>query len=79
MRGALERLLRPVAEVRRDEAASALLMTLLIFLLLAAYYLMKTVREVLAKFHMVKNDSAALLDLDRELGGRGPDKGQPAA
>jgi AAA family ATP:ADP antiporter len=47
MRGALERLLRPVAEVRRDEAASALLMTLLIFLLLAAYYLMKTVREVL--------------------------------
>jgi ATP:ADP antiporter, AAA family len=47
MRGALERLLSPVAEVRREEAVSALLMTLLIFLLLAAYYLMKTVREVL--------------------------------
>ena len=33
----------------------------------------KTVREIVAKFHMVKNDSAALLDLDRELGGRGPE------
>ena len=33
----------------------------------------KTVREIVAKFHMVKNDSAALLDLDRELGGRQPD------
>jgi ferritin len=30
----------------------------------------KTVREIVAKFHMVKNDSAALLELDRELGGR---------
>jgi len=30
----------------------------------------KAVREIVAKFHMVKNDSAALLDLDRELGGR---------
>jgi len=39
--------LAPVADVRRDEAASALLMTLLIFLLLAAYYLMKTGREIL--------------------------------
>ena len=44
---ALERLLAPVAEVRRNEVVSALLMTLLIFLLLAAYYLIKTVREVL--------------------------------
>ena len=44
---ALERLLSPVADVRRNEVASALLMTLLIFLLLAAYYLLKTVREVL--------------------------------
>jgi ATP:ADP antiporter, AAA family len=43
----IERLLAPLAEVRRDEAAGALLMTLLLFLLLAAYYLMKTVREVL--------------------------------
>jgi ferritin len=31
----------------------------------------KTVREIVAKFHMVKDDSAALLDLDRELGARG--------
>ena len=30
----------------------------------------KSVREIVAKFHMVKNDSAALLDLDRELGVR---------
>ena len=36
----------------------------------------KTVREIVAKFHMVKNDSAALLDLDRELGGR---SAEPAA
>jgi ferritin len=33
----------------------------------------KTVREIVAKFQMVKNDSAALLDLDRELGARQPD------
>jgi ferritin len=33
----------------------------------------KTVREIVAKFHMVKTDSAALLDLDRELGARQPD------
>jgi AAA family ATP:ADP antiporter len=43
----IERLLSPVAEVRRDEAVSALMMTLIVFLLLAAYYLMKTAREVL--------------------------------
>ncbi len=30
----------------------------------------KTVREIVAKFQMVKNDPASLLDLDRELGGR---------
>ena len=30
----------------------------------------KTVREIVAKFHMVKHDSEELLDLDRELGGR---------
>ena len=30
----------------------------------------KTVREIVAKFHMVKDDPASLLDLDRELGGR---------
>jgi ATP:ADP antiporter, AAA family len=43
----IERLLAPLADVRKHEAAGALLMTLLLFLLLAAYYLMKTVREVL--------------------------------
>ena len=30
----------------------------------------KTVREIVAKFQMVKNDPASLLDLDRELGTR---------
>jgi ferritin len=30
----------------------------------------KTVREIVAKFEMVKNDPASLLDLDRELGAR---------
>ena len=30
----------------------------------------KTVREIVAKLHMVGNDPASLLDLDRELGGR---------
>jgi ferritin len=30
----------------------------------------KTVREIVAKFHMVKDDPASVLDLDRELGGR---------
>jgi len=43
----LERLLSPIAHVRRSEAGSALVMTLLVFLLLAAYYLIKTAREVL--------------------------------
>lgn len=33
----------------------------------------KTVREIVAKFHMVQHDSAALLDLDRELGARLPE------
>src|SRR5215203_3455555 len=42
----VERLLSPIAEVRREEASSVLLMTLLMFLLLAAYYLLKTAREV---------------------------------
>jgi len=39
----------------------------------------KTVREIVAKFHMVKNDSAALLDLDRERGGRQLEPEAPAA
>src|SRR3954471_9323015 len=46
-RSLIERVLAPIADVKREEAPSALLMTLLIFLLLAAYYLMKTGREVL--------------------------------
>jgi ferritin len=33
----------------------------------------KTVREIVAKFHMVKHDPASMLDLDRELGGRSPE------
>jgi AAA family ATP:ADP antiporter len=42
----IERLLSPIAEVRREEAPSVLVMTLLMFLLLAAYYMLKTAREV---------------------------------
>jgi ferritin len=30
----------------------------------------KTAREIVSKFHLLKGDAAALLDLDRELGGR---------
>jgi ferritin len=30
----------------------------------------KSVREIVAKFHMVQHDPASLLDLDRELGAR---------
>jgi ferritin len=33
----------------------------------------KTAREIVHKFQMVKNDPAALLDLDRELGARQPE------
>ena len=42
----VERMLAPIADVRRGEAASALLMTLLMFLMLGAYYMLKTAREV---------------------------------
>src|SRR5689334_13549076 len=45
-KGMLERLLSPVADVRRGEAAAALLMTLTMFLVLAGYYLLKTAREM---------------------------------
>src|SRR5689334_16104402 len=45
-KGMLERLLSPVADVRRGEAAAALLMTLTMFLVLAGYYMLKTAREV---------------------------------
>ena len=33
----------------------------------------KSVREIVAKFQMLKDDPSALLDLDRELGERKPD------
>lgn len=33
----------------------------------------KTAREVVHKFHMVANDPASLLDMDREMAGRGPE------
>jgi len=33
----------------------------------------KTAREIVHKFQLVRNDPAALLDLDRELGGRQPE------
>ena len=32
----------------------------------------KTMREIVARFHMVRDDPSSLLDLDRELGGRQP-------
>jgi AAA family ATP:ADP antiporter len=41
-----ERLLSPIADVRRDEVASALLLALIMFLVLGAYYMLKTAREV---------------------------------
>src|SRR5580765_7579778 len=45
-RGWLERLLSPIADVRRGEAGSALLMSLTMFLVLGGYYLLKTAREI---------------------------------
>jgi ferritin len=39
----------------------------------------KTVREIVAKFHMVKDDPASILDVDRELGGRQGAAEEPAA
>lgn len=40
----------------------------------------KTARDVLYKFQLVKDDPAAMLDLDRELGARRPEaKSAPAA
>jgi AAA family ATP:ADP antiporter len=45
-KGPIERLLSPVADVRRGETASVLLLTLLMFFLLGGYYLLKTAREV---------------------------------
>jgi AAA family ATP:ADP antiporter len=42
----IERVLSPIADIRREEVTSALLLTLLMFLVLAAYYELKTAREV---------------------------------
>jgi len=42
----VQRVLSPIAEVRREEVASVLLMTLAMFVILAAYYMLKTAREV---------------------------------
>lgn len=39
----------------------------------------KTAREIVAKFRMVKDDPASLLDLDRELGSRSPVAEPPPA
>jgi len=38
----------------------------------------KAVREIVAKFHLVKDDPSSLLDLDRELGSRTPEATAPA-
>jgi ferritin len=38
----------------------------------------KTARDIVAKFRMVKDDAASMLDLDRELGARQPEA-EPAA
>jgi ferritin len=35
----------------------------------------KTARDIVYKFHLVKDDPAALLDMDRELGARQPEAG----
>ncbi len=45
-KGWVERLLSPIADVRRGEAAGALLTALTMFLVLAGYYLLKTAREI---------------------------------
>jgi ferritin len=39
----------------------------------------KSSREIVAKFHLTKDDPAALLDLDRELGRRAPESGSASA
>jgi AAA family ATP:ADP antiporter len=45
-KGWVERLLSPIADVRRGEAASALLMSATMFVMLAGYYQLKTAREL---------------------------------
>ena len=39
----------------------------------------KTVREIVAKFEMLKDDPSAMLDLDRELGERKPEEEEAEA
>ncbi len=39
----------------------------------------KTAREIVAKFHLAKDNPAAIMDLDRELGRRTPDAGATSA
>jgi len=45
-KGLFERILSPIADVRRDETVSVLLLTLMMFLMLSGYYMLKTAREV---------------------------------
>ena len=45
-KGWLERLLSPIADVRRGEAECALMMALTMFIVLGGYYLLKTAREM---------------------------------
>lgn len=59
--GALDRLLRPFADVRAGEGLTALLLMVNLFLLLAGYYLLKTIREplILAAPHGAESKSYA--------------------
>ncbi len=56
----LERLLRPIADVRAGEGAVVLLMALNLFLVLSAYYMLKTVRESLILTEASAADKTAL-------------------
>ncbi|HVQ28114.1 MAG TPA: Npt1/Npt2 family nucleotide transporter [Vicinamibacteria bacterium] len=59
-RSLVERLLRPVADVRAGEGAVVLLMALNLFLVLSAYYMLKTVREALILTEASAADKTAL-------------------
>src|SRR5580765_4012368 len=45
-KGLIERVLAPIADVRRGETGGALLLMLTMFLILGGYYLLKTAREI---------------------------------
>ncbi len=45
-KGPIERLLSPIADIRRGETGGALLLMLTMFLILGGYYLLKTAREI---------------------------------